>query len=363
LYLRTKKGKLLAVEQTKPSQNRTEIPMVECDGRLNPRSAAAMAAFSGKAVVVDDAYAEPRFDFSELLREDSHNSYRTRSILAVPLTASSGESIGVLEYINSKDPLTSAVRPFPGDFISFVEALAAQSAVALENQTHVEDLKSQFLSRTAHELRTPMTSILGYSELLASKHQLTSVQTDTCIETIHEQAELMVQILDDLLDLSRLQSLGNADFEIQDVELSQVVMAVIKNFKVPAGRSKPQLQLLEIDARVDQGRAYQVILNLISNAYKYSLDGVVEILMAIAGDNKHVELQIKDYGIGIAPENQARLFERFYRVDNSGSIPGTGLGLSIVKEIMAQMGGEVALTSSLGVGTTVRLLFPRPIAD
>lgn len=229
----------------------------------------------------------------------------------------------------------------------------------VSHETIVEEMKSQFISTTSHELRTPMASILGFSELLASKRRITSEQADTCVETIHEQALRMTQILDDLLDLSRLESLGKSNFNLQDVELSGVVRSVIRDFAIPEGRTPPKTELLNAIAFIDESRTYQVLLNILSNAYKYSASGDIEVFMQIIDSSNQIELKIQDHGIGISENDQKKLFERFFRVDTSGNIPGTGLGLNIVREIMLKMKGEVHIESELGVGTTVHLLFPR----
>ena len=242
------------------------------------------------------------------------------------------------------------------------ESPSVSQILYLKDITHehvIEELKSAFLSTAAHELRTPMTSILGFSELLASERPFSAAQRTDALDSIHQEAKRMTQILDDLLDLSTLETRGRAKLNIQEIDLTELVSSVLANFVVPTGRNAPQLRLAPVKARADSDKAYQAFLNILSNAYKYSMRGDVEVSIRVPVDHPgYVELKIADQGLGIADKDQTRLFERFFRVDNSGNIPGTGLGLSIVKEIMTLMRGQVLLNSRLGEGTTVRLLFP-----
>jgi signal transduction histidine kinase len=227
----------------------------------------------------------------------------------------------------------------------------------VSKEAAIEEMKSRFIATTAHELRTPMASILGYSELLVSKRRMTEKQKEDCLESIYEQSHRMTQILDDLLDLSRLESPLSEHLKIQKHDLSLIVENVIKTFAVPPNRSAPVISSNVAYALVDADKTHRILMNILSNAYKYSHNGNVEVVINPSFKNDRVEIQVCDYGIGISTDNQHRLFERFFRADPSGNVPGTGLGLSIVKELMERMGGEIFITSTIGEGTKVSLIF------
>lgn len=247
-----------------------------------------------------------------------------------------------------------------------VNVLQTQSALiplvlSLRDITHetvVEEMKSAFLATAAHELRTPMTSVLGFAELLASHRPMREEDRKDSLESIVSEARRLSDILDELLDLSKMESRGARLFDMRNFDLQRVILAVLDNFQIPAGREKPELRIFSAVCRIDEGKAHQAILNILSNAYKYSETGAVKVSMsAIQGPERLVEVAISDEGIGISARDQQMLFQRFFRVDRSGSIPGSGLGLSIVREIMNRLGGTVSIESQLGVGTTVRLRF------
>jgi signal transduction histidine kinase len=145
------------------------------------------------------------------------------------------------------------------------------------------------------------------------------------------------------------------------VDLADVVAPVINDFKPPAGRQPPQVDegIVPMPVHVDVHKMQQAVLNVLSNAYKYSPEGgpvFVRYLVADAEQGRHrFAVEIEDQGMGLSPDHLARLGERFFRADKSGSIPGTGLGVSIVKELMELMGGRMHVASELGKGTTVTL--------
>ena len=231
------------------------------------------------------------------------------------------------------------------------------------HETIVEDMKTEFLSTAAHELRTPMASVLGFAEVLLT-HDLDQASQQEFLNIILMQAKNLSRILDELLDLARIEARQGKDFEIQTVELRGLVQQVVNDFKTPAGRSAPVVTLPVTHCLLDVGKAKQVVLNVISNAYKYSApDTTVTITAAQPETPPGAEstlsgIAIQDQGIGMNDAQLARVFERFYRADASGTVLGTGLGMSIVKEIMELHRGTVTLQSALGAGTRVTLLFP-----
>jgi PAS domain S-box-containing protein len=230
-------------------------------------------------------------------------------------------------------------------------------------EIEVERLKSDFLATAAHELRTPMVSIYGYSELLLNQELDASLHQE-CFGEMHAQSKVMVSILDDLLDLARIDERRGRNFTFQAVDVVTLIEATLNNFKPPVGRDAPQWLLTRGEGTilVDARQTQKAIVNVLSNAYKYSPGGgavqIKLLRLSSATEAPLVGIAISDQGIGMTTAQQACVFERFYRADTSGKILGTGLGMSIVHEIVALHGGRVELNSEPGAGTSVTLWFP-----
>jgi PAS domain S-box-containing protein len=230
-------------------------------------------------------------------------------------------------------------------------------------EAEVDHMKSEFMSTAAHELRTPMASILGFSELLMSR-DFDEATRKELLETIHKQSELLVSILNELLDLARIEARRGKDFVLQPLSLSDLLQEANLVFSPPADRDSPKLMAnnARISIQADRKKLLQVIANVLSNAYKYSPQGgevVIRLLPRSLRDGQLMSgFSIEDNGIGMSPEQLARICERFYRADTSGKIPGTGLGMSIVKEIVELHRGTVNITSQVGNGTTVTVWLP-----
>ena len=233
----------------------------------------------------------------------------------------------------------------------------------ITHEQEVDRLKSEFLSTAAHELRTPMASIYGYIELMLHK-EFPAEQRHEFMSTIARQAELMASIINELLDLARIEARRGKDFVLERLYVSDIVQEAVTSYKPPSGRPSPTL---EIPARsgsvlVDRKKIHQVLINILSNAYKYSpAGGSVQLRLRHQQGADHtpwIGIEIQDHGIGMSNEQLHRVFERFYRADTSGTIPGTGLGMSIAKEIAELHGGRLELLSQEGQGTTVTLWLP-----
>jgi PAS domain S-box-containing protein len=234
----------------------------------------------------------------------------------------------------------------------------------ITHETEVDRMKSEFLSTAAHELRTPMASIYGFAEVLLTQELDTQTQREF-LTIIHKQSELMASILNELLDLARIEARKGKDFVFEPTQVQALVEQVVHGFKPPAGRSAPTLvatraQLLML---ADHKKAQQAILNVLSNAYKYSPGGgavQIELLEPAVGlaATPLVGIRVTDHGIGMTQPQLARVFERFYRADSSGKFLGTGLGMSIVQEIVTLHRGKIDIESTIGQGTTVTLWWP-----
>jgi signal transduction histidine kinase len=233
----------------------------------------------------------------------------------------------------------------------------------ITHETEVDRMKSEFLSHAAHELRTPMASIYGFTELLMSREFDAATRQDL-LATIHKQTEWLVNIINELLDLVRIESRRGKDFKIEPVALAPLLDEAVATAGIDPARWP-----LSIDdaigtlpaALADAAKLRQALTNVLSNAAKYSpAGGAIEIHGATRAREGHVlvGISVTDHGIGMTPEQVARVGERFYRVDTSGMTPGTGLGMAIVKEIVELLGGQVEIVSSPGVGTSVTLWLP-----
>ena len=226
----------------------------------------------------------------------------------------------------------------------------------------LEIMKSEFLSTTAHELRSPMANIYGYSELLLDTDFEKSQQKEL-ISIIHEQTQRLVYIINDLLDLARIESKVAGEVSMESGNLEETIIKFLKEFD-----SNTKTHPIYLDTKsdipefnFDKNKIHQVLSNVISNSIKYSPNGGNILISTSPKKLQNTEgalVEIKDNGIGMSDDQIDRIFERFYRVDNSGKIPGTGLGMSIVKEIVDLHGGNIFVSSRENSGTTVSLWFP-----
>lgn len=229
----------------------------------------------------------------------------------------------------------------------------------VSREHEIDRLKSEFLSLAAHELRTPMASIFGFVELLLNR-RYDEIRQRGMLDIVHRKSRLMIGIIDDLLDLSRLEARQELALQIESLDMAALLARIVDEFPLPEGRDKPRLTLPDEPAPVqaDAAKLTRVITNLLTNAYKFSPDGgAVEVALHLEGARAGIE--IRDSGIGMTPGQLARLGERFYRADASGNIPGTGLGVSIVREILELHGGALEVRSQPGEGSVFTAWLPR----
>jgi signal transduction histidine kinase len=229
--------------------------------------------------------------------------------------------------------------------------------------TAVRDLqrnKDDFLSLVSHELKTPVTSIKGYAQLLqrrAQKEQL-SEQTVAAYSVIERQAARMQELIDALLDLSRLET-GRLALEIGELNLNELVERVAEMVQMTAeahtiGLERPAKPLW---IRGDSRRLEQVVMNLLTNAVRYSEDGST-VRVILGESDANAVISVADEGPGIPADAQPHIFERFYRASESAQAGGMGIGLYITKGIVEQHGGTITLQSQLGVGSTFTVVLP-----
>ncbi len=227
----------------------------------------------------------------------------------------------------------------------------------------MDRLKSEFISTAAHELRTPLTSIQGFSEILLTR-ELNADRQSRYLTFINQQAKALAAIIDDLLDLSRLEA--KQSFEIADelVNLKEIADQTVFGFQEnnPAHRYKIEGPEVWPLVKGDPAKLAQLLKNLFSNATKYSPQGG-DIVLQVCAESEYslLHLTVTDQGIGMTPEQLSHVFDRFYRADASNTaIGGTGLGMTISRLIVEGHGGKIWVESEYGVGTTVHLLLPLP---
>ncbi|MBQ8563594.1 MAG: histidine kinase, partial [Firmicutes bacterium] len=224
-----------------------------------------------------------------------------------------------------------------------------------------ERLRREFTSNVSHELKTPLTSIYGVSDMLASG-LVKPEDVGQFAGTIKEESSRLISLIDDIMQLSRLDE-NSVKKEKEDVDLYLVTQDVLGRLKRMAEQAGVSLQL-EGSSTMVYGIDYimdEIVYNLCENAIKYNRPGGM-VTVFVGTELGTAVLRVTDTGIGIPKEDLDRVFERFYRVDKSHNrqIPGTGLGLSIVKHGVAYHNGSLSLESSEGVGTTITVKLPLP---
>ncbi len=223
-----------------------------------------------------------------------------------------------------------------------------------------EQLRQEFTSNVSHELKTPLTSISGFAEIMKSGDTPDTVVTDFSA-SIYDEAQRLISLVNDILKISELDE-KNIQEESEEVDLYELAVTVLKRLKTVADIRKISLNLIGESTIVfgNEKILDEMIYNLCDNAIKYNEDnGTVDVILSES--DHHIKLTVKDTGIGIPQSEQKRIFERFYRVDKSHSkaIGGTGLGLSIVKHAAIYHNAEIELKSELGKGTTITIIFSK----
>lgn len=246
-------------------------------------------------------------------------------------------------------------------------ALVLERDALLEEAAEVEALrtvdraKSDFIATTAHELRTPLTSLRGYTELL--RNPVDPALRDRWLSIVQLEAAQLGQVVDQLLDVSRLDS-GRFQAERREFELRDIVNRVVEHFAPEAELSGHHLAVVVPDTMAvfgDPAQVDRILRNLLSNAIKYSPGGGPITLAAMEGSQGEVEVCVEDSGLGIPPEWLGRLFERFQRVERPerASIRGTGLGLYIARQLVELNAGHIWVTSDgEGQGSTFHFTLP-----
>jgi PAS domain S-box-containing protein len=329
-----------------------------------PRNTAVFEpTFAGTGIVrSDDITRDPRYGHNAPHYGMPRGHLPVRSYLAVPVRGRTGDVIGGLFFGHSD------VGRFTEQHERLALGVASWASVALENARlyasvqEASRIKDEFLASLSHELRTPLNAILGYARMLRSgmmppdKHR-------KAIDTIERNATSLTQIVEDVLDVSRIVS-GKIRLNVQPIELPDVVRNAVDAVAPAADAKGVRLEtLIDPDAAPVSGdpeRIQQVLWNLLSNAVKFTHRGG-KVQVRLERVNSHVEVAVNDSGIGIAPEFLPHVFERFRQADATPTRErgGLGLGLSIARQLTEMHGGTLeAFSEGLGRGSTFRLTMP-----
>ena len=215
----------------------------------------------------------------------------------------------------------------------------------------------EFIAKAAHEMRTPMTSIFGFAALLKTRGYEAATAREV-VDIIHEQAGRLVQLSNELLDLSRIEARGAQAFLFEPQPLAPLLERAAAEQQAADGRRaqleiEPGLPVL----RLDRVKIAQALANILNNAGKFSAPGT-PITLAAFRDGGRIGIRVTDRGVGMSAEELGHLFERFWRADSASEIPGSGLGMALAREIVQFHGGTIEVQSAPGEGTAVTLWLP-----
>jgi PAS domain S-box-containing protein len=340
------------------------VPKEAFAGFPQPRATALFGpTFRGEGTVrLDDVTRDPRYGKNSPHAGMPAGHVPVRSYMAVPVKGLYGDVLGGLFFGHSR------VGVFTGQHQQLAEGIAVWASLALENsRLYVEAqdanrMKDDFLAVLSHELRTPLNAIVGYARLLRGGI-LSAEKAARGLETLERNATWLTQIVEDVLDISRIVS-GKIRLDVQPVELPLVVDNAVATVQPAADAKGVRLQTI-IDPRVgpvagDPDRLQQVVWNLLTNAVKFTpKDGRVQVRLERV--DSHVEIVVSDTGIGIRPDFLPHAFERFRQAEGGTTrqTGGLGLGLAIVRHIVEMHGGTVhASSAGEGQGATFRVRLP-----
>ena len=335
----------------------------------------ASAVFSGMkegVLVIDPAgrvvsanqTAEKIFDISlgELKIKSVREVVRNNEIFDL-IETTAKENKGFESEISISSPVKASFLVYTCPIMDKLENTLGVICV-LHDITRVKDLekfRSEFIANISHELKTPLTAIRSFAETLNSGALEDKENASKFLSRIHEHAKNLSVLIDDILELSRLEA-GRAVGESKQIEISQIIEKTMGDldFKAKAKNILLSTNLKKCYIYGLKDHIHRAIINIVDNAINYTNPGG-RIVITCANEDNMVKVSVQDTGIGIPSESLPRIFERFYRVDSARSreTGGTGLGLSIVKHIMEIHNGSVSAESRVGEGSTFTLIFPK----
>jgi len=322
-----------------------------------------------RKISLDDITLDPElYQHSFTAREAG-----ARTVLAVPLLLDDN-AVGMLIVART------SVRPFGDQELQLLETFAQQAAIAMQNVglfNEIQDKsrqlesanrhKSEFLANMSHELRTPLNAIIGFSEvLLQGIFGDVNEKQREYLQDVLGSGQHLLSLINDILDLSKIEA-GRMDLDISTFMVRDALDSGLMIVRERAARHGIQLSTTiapDVGAiEADERKVKQVLYNLLSNAVKFTPDGG-RVEVGVRTENDEVRIEVRDTGIGIAPEDQWRIFEEFRQVGRERSREGTGLGLTLTKRFVELHGGRISVESKPGQGSTFAFTLPvrRPAA-
>jgi signal transduction histidine kinase/putative methionine-R-sulfoxide reductase with GAF domain len=334
--------------------------------RVNDHSVASARAILVRAPVhIQDSMSDPDYDREHAVL------LRSRRLLAVPMLRE-GVPLGAIVAAWAEPGAT------PKQHEDLLKVFAAQAVIAIDNVRLFDEIqeknrqlqmasehKSQFVSSVSHELRTPLNAIIGLTDMLVTNAaRFGTEKAREPLQRVNRAGTHLLGLINQVLDLSKIEA-GKLELNPQTVQLAPLIDEVVGTARSLAEQNKNRL-VVEAEENlgaltVDPMRLRQILLNLLSNACKFTKDGEVTLRACRASDGgDFIELSVSDTGIGMTPEQQAKLFEDFSQADATTAqrFGGTGLGLAITRKLARMMGGDVTVESEPGEGSTFTVRLP-----
>jgi two-component system, NtrC family, sensor kinase len=333
-------------------------------------SATQRTALEGQPVQITDVLADPEYGLLDIQKVGNY-----RTALGIPLLRE-GAPIGVLTLTRSQ------VMPFSEKQIELAATFADQAVIAIENVRLFDEIqdksrqlaeasqhKSQFLANMSHELRTPLNAIIGVSEMLREDAEAAGQDLEP-LDRVLGAGRHLLALINDILDLSKIEA-GRMELQLETFPLAPLIADVVKTIEPLAAKNANQVAV-NCDGAIgtlhaDQMRLRQAMLNLMSNANKFTERGTITVDARQGQENgrDYITIAVADTGIGMTPEQMGKLFQEFSQADASTmrKYGGTGLGLAISKRFCQMMGGDIAVESQPGRGSTFTIRLPRIVEE
>ncbi|MFW6078034.1 MAG: ATP-binding protein [Gemmatimonadota bacterium] len=309
----------------------------------------------------------PREVLAGMSREPEHlavlESLGLRSAMIVPMSAR-GHILGALTFIAAESG-----RRYGRNDLALAESLAARAAIAVDNARLYEEAerasraKTEFLAVMSHELRTPLTAVIGYADILRSgiDGPVNSAQRQR-LDRIEASARHLVELIEEILAFSRMES-GRESVRIETVDLAAVAREVAARVRPSAVEEGLEFRLdipeEPVEAETDAAKVRRILLNLLTNAVRFTPEG--EVVITLEATDRTATFDIRDTGLGMAPEQIEHIFEPFWQA--AGALTretgGTGLGLTVARRLARMLGGDIQVESEVGVGSTFSVRLPR----
>ena len=328
-----------------------------------PRSTAVFhPTFTGQGIVrVDDITKDSRYGLTGPHFGMPKGHPPVCSFLSVPVISGSGEVIGGLFFGH---PDTGVFQKEHEDLVSNI---ASQAAISLDNSTLFEQVKSlsekkdEFIAVASHELKTPLTTIKGYLQVLSKREKDT--MSELFLKKSLNQVNKLNSLVKDLLNMSRLES-GKLEFQKESFDLRKLLLEISETFSYSTTTHALLYELGDepVIIEADKQRIEQAVINFMNNAVKYS-PKADKISLKLSQFDGKVKISVKDEGIGLTEKERKQIFTRYYRAESTKGISGLGLGLYLTKQIIDRHNGKIEVTSEFGKGSEFSIILPMTKAN